>query len=353
MGLSNNFYGTTKAANANANNSYGPYGPSPALTKTTYSPKTYQIPKNNAFGLGTKPVTGLQTAKSTIGGPENLKPKGTGYSSRAAAIAAGVNGGNRSSTSGSGNTLKVSGSGLGPGETSAPQRVTSTGQVVPDAPTSIGGPENMPPGNGGGGNGGGGIGSGGPTEPVPSPQQAEAEGMTQAEYDQLLADAENNLLEPDFIGFQGDRAAELRRLRNYRNQLYGNSEFGTTGSVQRQGELDGLARRRLAAQAAASGTLQGGAYAGTQRGTGTMQRADQDYAMQEMLRPYQEQVASDRLTQQGLNYDPTARTFGLSDFGNPDDLMGGWSSSTFAGQEAYARARQQALQQLLQQGITI
>ena len=352
MGFADNFVRRTNAANANANNSYGPYGPSPAMTKTTYSPKTYQIPKNNAFGLGTKQVTGLQTAKSTIGGPENLKPKGTGYSSRAAAIAAGVNGGNRSSTSGSGSNLSVSGSGI-PKAPKTPDHlnlipVSPTGELIAEPPTSIGGPENIPPGNGGGG-----IGSGGPTEPVPSPQQAEAEGMTQEEYDKLLADAENNLLEPDFIGFQGDRAAELRRLRNYRNQLYGNSEFGTTGSVQRQGELDGLARRRLAAQAAASGTLQGGAYAGTQRGTGTMQRADQDYAMQEMLRPYQEQVASDRLTQQGLNYDPTARTFGLSDFGNPDDLMGGWSSSTFAGQEAYARARQQALQQLLQQGITI
>ena len=345
MGFADNFVRRTKAANANANNSYGPYGPSPSMTKTTYSPKTYQIPKNNAFGLGTKQVTGLQTNNPTsVGGPENLKPKGTGYSSRAAAIAAGVNGGNRSSTSGSGDTLKVSGSGLGPGETSAPPRVTQTGTLTPEPEPTVtpdpGGTDTP-------------IGSGGDTEPVPSPEQAEAEGMTQAEYDQLLADAENNLLEPDFIGFQGDRAAELRRLRNYRNQLYGNSEFGTTGSVQRQGELDGLARRRLAAQAAASGTLQGGAYAGTQRGTGTMQRADQDYAIQEMLRPYQEQVASDRLTQQGLNYDPTARTFGLSDFGNPDDLMGGWSSSTFAGQEAYARARQQALQQLLQQGITI
>jgi len=353
MGFADNFVRRTNAANANANNSYGPYGPSPAMTKTTYSPKTYQIPKNNAFGLGTKQVTGLQTSKPASNGSDerfNNVNKGTGYSSRAAAIAAGVNGGNRSSTSGSGDTLKVSGSGLGPGETSAPPRVTQTGTLVPEPEPAV---TPDPGGKGGGGKGGGGIGSGGPTEPVPSPQQAEAEGMTQEEYDQLLADAENNLLEPDFIGFQGDRAAELRRLRNYRNQLYGNSEFGTTGSVQRQGELDGLARRRLAAQAAASGTLQGGAYAGTQRGTGTMQRADQDYAMQEMLRPYQEQVASDRLTQQGLNYDPTARTFGLSDFGNPDDLMGGWSSSTFAGQEAYARARQQALQQLLQQGITI
>jgi hypothetical protein len=37
----------------------------------------------------------------------------------------------------------------------------------------------------------------------------------------------------------------------------------------------------------------------------------------------------------------------------PDNMMGGWAESTFAGREAAAAARRQALQQLLSQGITI
>lgn len=158
----------------------------------------------------------------------------------------------------------------------------------------------------------------------------------------------NALLDPEFIGFQGDRAAELRRLQNLRNQLFGDTDTGLTGSVQRQQTLDANARRRLAAQRAASGMLQGGAYAGTERGLGTMQRAEQDFAMQEMLRPFREQVAADRLREFGLEYDPTSRVFNLADL----DLAG-FTTGTYAGREAAARARQQAIQQLAQQGIQI
>ena len=113
------------------------------------------------------------------------------------------------------------------------------------------------------------------------------------------------------------------------------------------------ARRRLAAQRAGAGMLQGGAYAGTERGLGTMQEANQAYGIEEMLRPYQEQVASDRLQEFGLGYDPTGRGFNMLDFGTPNDIMGGWSTGTFAGRQAAAAARNAAIQQLLQQGMTV
>ena len=195
-----------------------------------------------------------------------------------------------------------------------------------------------------------------PAETAPSPAEAEASGMTQEEYDKMLSSAIDNLLNPQFIGFQGDRAAELRRLQNYRNQLFGyTTDTGEKkiGSLEQQQNLDKQARRRLAAQRASAGMLQGGSYAGTERGLGTQQEAQQAYALQEMLRPYQEQVASDRLQEFGLGYDPTQRGFSLLDFGNAENIMGGWATGTYAGRQAAANARNQAIQQLLSQGISL
>jgi hypothetical protein len=202
-----------------------------------------------------------------------------------------------------------------------------------------GGGTSAAPTLGGGGAGGGPAGGGG----------GGSGRNAKAELDALI----NDLLNPDFINFQGDRDAELRRLRNLRNQLFGDEEFGSTGMVQRQEGLDAASRRRLAAQRAMGGMLQGGAYAGLERGVGTLQRADQDFGMQEMIRPFREQTAADRLRQFGIDYTPEGREFVESDFGSPDDMMGGWASSTFRGQEAAARARQNAIQQLAQRGIRI
>ena len=202
----------------------------------------------------------------------------------------------------------------------------------------------------GGGTQGGGTQSGGSTATDSSePGVPSTEGGTSAVDAAAALDAAiNQLLDPEFIGFQGDRAAELRRLQNLRNQLFGDAEFGQTGSVQRQQDLDANARRRLAAQRAASGMLQGGAYAGTERGLGTMQRASQDFAMQEMLRPFREATASDRLREFGLEFDPTSRVFDQMDL----DLQG-FATQTQAGREAAARARAAAIQQLAQRGIQI
>lgn len=171
----------------------------------------------------------------------------------------------------------------------------------------------------------------------------------QALYDSLI----NNLLEGTFIGFQGDQASELRRLQNLRNQLYGDPEYGTTGSLQRQRDLDARARRRLAAQRAVAGMLQGGAYAGPQRGLGTIQQEQQEYDIQEMLRPYREQTQADRLREFGLGYTPDSRAFDLLDFGNAEDIMSGWATGTFAGRQAAAEAKRAALEQLAQRGLSL
>ena len=292
---------------------------------------------------------------STSGANSTLTVSGagkTGYSSRAAAIAAGVDGGNRSSTSGSYGGIKVSGANqvtsIGGPENSP------TGELSMGPDPTIGGPEND-------------LDLSGPDEDTttsdpgttattPTPEEAEAEGMSQAEYDELLQAAINDILNPQFLDFQGSRAEELRRLQNYRNQLYGQTtEDGREmiGSVGRQETVDLQDRRRLAAQRAASGMLQGGAYAGTERGVGTIQEGRQAYDLQEMQRPFREQIQTDRLNEFGLGYDPTNRGFNQLDFGMPDNMMGGWAESTFAGREAAAAARRQALQQLLSQGITI
>lgn len=210
-------------------------------------------------------------------------------------------------------------------------------------------------------NAGGAGGAGGAT---PSQTSGTSEGTAEAaaptvDPQALLSAAIARLLEGDFIGFQGERASELRRLQNLRNQLFGTTltdpvtgqKITTTGTFQRQQGLDEQARRRLAAGRAVAGMLQGGAYAGLERGLGTIQRAEQDYGLREMLRPYEEQVQAPRLTEFGLTYDPTSREFDLANFG--DDALGKWSTSTFGGREAAARARAAAIQQLAQQGIQI
>ena len=235
--------------------------------------------------------------------------------------------------------------------------VTSTGALrpQPEAAAQLPGAGSSEPGlpeTGTGGGGGTGGSTGGSTPaPAPAPAAApvaEEAGASPIDAAAALDAAINQLLDPEFIGFQGDRASELRRLQNLRNQLFGDAEFGQTGSVQRQQELDANSRRRLAAQRAMSGMLQGGAYAGTERGLGTMQRANQDFALQEMTRPFREATAADRLREFGLSFDPSSRVFDQMDM----DLTG-FTTQTQAGREAAARARLAAIQQLAQQGITI
>jgi hypothetical protein len=187
-----------------------------------------------------------------------------------------------------------------------------------------------------------------------------------------LLDSEiQRLLEADFIGFQGDRANELRRLQNLRNQLFGDAETGLTGSVQRQQGLDEVSRRRLASQRAMSGMLQGGAYSGLQRGVGTIQRADQDFGIQEMKRPFMEQTQSDRLREFGLDFDSNGRQFnqieysglapkmrlnpetGQYEYDDTDSTGRYFSTDNFFGREASLRARNAAIERLAQRGTQI
>lgn len=231
---------------------------------------------------------------------------------------------------------------------------------IPDLTGSAGGGQQGGTQQGGGAAGGeassGGTGGGGSQAPGSEPGVPATSSAGNVDPQAALDAAIDALLRGDYIGFQGDRAAELRRLQNLRNQLFGDAEFGSTGSVQRQQTLDANARRRLAAQRAMSGMLQGGSYAGTERGLGTIQRAEQDYAMNEMLRPFREQTAADRLREFGLEFDPTSRVFDIMDFGDGQgggDFLSGWSTRTQAGREAAFRARQAALAQLAQRGIQI
>ncbi len=315
----------------------------------------------SAFGIG----NGSTGASKYIAKPApKPAPAKTGYSSRASAIVdGGVNPGNRSSTSGSYGGIKVSGANQvtsigGPENTLA---TSPTGDIVP-GPTTIGGPENVVPDltdpDPGPGDGSSTV--------VPEPAAAAEAGISEVDYLAQLEAAINGLLEGTYIDFQGSAADELRRLENYRNQLYGN-DAGMIGSVQRQQTTDLNDRRRLAAQRAVSGMLQGGAYAGAQRGLGTQQQASQAYGIQEMQRPFMEQVQGDRLREFGLDYNSDGKQFDYLDwFSNMIPTMSldengqmvlddanSWATTTNKGRSAQADARNAALQQLLQRGVTL
>ena len=341
---------------AGSDNRFQIFAPSPAL-KTGSSSRAAAIAAAAAKAGNRSSTSGSNSTLSVSG--SNLNPgrtTSTGYSSRAAALAAGVDGGNRSSTSGSGKTLKVSGSQLGPGK-------TSTGDLVPEPEIDPVIPDltdpNLDP------NPGPGDGDGSSTA-VPDPAAAEEAGISKADYLAQLEAAINGLLEGTYIDFQGSAADELRRLENYRNQLYGN-DAGMIGSVQRQQTTDLNDRRRLAAQRAVSGMLQGGAYAGAQRGLGTQQQASQAYGIQEMQRPFLEQVQSDRLREFGLDYNSDGKQLGYTDWFDdmiPNmsldengklvlDKKESWATTSTKGRAAEAKARNAAIQQLLQRGVTL
>lgn len=342
---------------AGSDNRFQRFAPSPAL-RTGYSSRSAAIAA--AVNGGNRSSTSGSNSTLSVSG-SNLNPgrtTSTGYSSRPAALAAGVDGGNRSSTSGSGKTLKVSGSQLGPGK-------TSTGDLVPEPEIDPVIPDLTDPNPDPGPGDGDGDGDGSSTA-VPDPAAAAEAGISKADYLAQLEAAINGLLEGTYIDFQGSAADERRRLENYRNQLYGN-DAGMIGSVQRQQTTDLNDRRRLAAQRAASGMLQGGAYAGAQRGLGTQQQASQAYGIQEMQRPFLEQVQSDRLREFGLDYSSDGKQLGYTDWFDdmiPNmsldengklvlDKKESWATTTNKGRSAQANARNAAIQQLLQRGVTL
>lgn len=175
-----------------------------------------------------------------------------------------------------------------------------------------------------------------------------ATGETAAAVNPEDTELYKNTILGDFLKFQQARSDEMRRLRDMETEL-----FGQGGKTEQQNTADKRDRRRLAAQMAAAGTLQGGAYAGAERGLDTLRREAQTNALNELLRPFVEQTASDRLTQLGIDF--TGRGRGASDvaqqtYGGTFAMKPGefdWTKSTYAGQIAAQQARTQALQQLL------
>jgi len=217
----------------------------------------------------------------------------------------------------------------------------ATGKVVGSAPDSSG---NVPVSDeeqdfiddwlDGGSSSGSSESSSAAAEPDPTPLDAEDTEM----YQQLLDIAR--------IEFENERADRLRQLRNLETEL-----FGGGGTVE-QAEFDQeQARRRLAAQMASRGTLQGGAYAGGERGLGTLQQRSQDYQIQNLIRPFQQQTDTDMLYNLGIGFDPAEEGYGGIFSMMPSDEFD-WTT-TEAGRLASAQARQKAFEALLSGLVTL
>lgn len=329
---------------------------------TTTSPLSRPASANSALGLGERNASVVPPSLSSTRAPSpvpTLIPGALDMQGR-------MGGAGVSTTSTGGIRAAAGASATTPGGGSSEPGLPATGGR-PAAGGSTG------PGASAGGStapGGSDAASDAAEAPVETPAEDDSGGTSPINAAAALDSEIRKLLDPEYIGFQGDRASELRRLQNLRNQLFGDAQMGSTGSIARQEKMDADGRRRLAAQRAMSGMLQGGAYSGLTRGVGVMQRANQDFAMQEMRRPFREATASDRLREFGLEFDPTSRIFDQTDFKdvlpeyklNPDtgeleyvaeegeEFFG---ISTQAGREAAARAKLAAMQILAQRGSQI
>lgn len=218
------------------------------------------------------------------------------------------------------------------------------GKVIGSAPDTGSGPT-------GGGPTGGSSGSSGSTGSSGSSGSSAAAAEPEPEVEPTPLDAEETemyqqLLDIARIEFENERADRLRQLRNLETEL-----FGGGGTVE-QTEFDQeQARRRLAAQMAGRGTLQGGAYAGGERGLGTLQQRSQDYDIQNLIRPFQQQTDTDMLYNLGIGFDPAEEGFGGIFSMLPSEEFD-WTT-TEAGRLAAAQARQRAFEALLSGLVTL
>lgn len=336
---------------------------------TTTKPLSQPASANSALGLGGPAQSIVPPSLSSTRAPSpvpTLIPANLDAAGRAggAGITTTPTGGVRATGSGvNTNTLEgiLAASGpsvTAPGGGSSEPGLPATGGAGGGAASGGAASGGAAPGGAGGGTATGDAATGGATSDI----------NVAAELDSAI----RRLLDPEFIDFQGDRASELRRLQNLRNQLFGDAEMGQTGSIQRQEDLDLRDRRRLAAQRASAGMLQGGAFFGRERGLGVVQQADQRLGIEEMQRPFREQTASDRLREFGLEFDPNSRVFDQVDYSDilpemrlneetgeyeyvPKEGSTGryFGVETQAGRAATARARAAAIQQLAQRGIQI
>ena len=96
-------------------------------------------------------------------------------------------------------------------------------------------------------------------------------------------------------GFRAQTAQERERLSNLYTNIYG--ETGQLKGFDTQSEQD---RRRLAAEMAMRGTLQSGAYAGGERGLGTLQQKEQAAQRAGIEKGYNDQTSPQALFDMGL-----------------------------------------------------
>lgn len=156
-------------------------------------------------------------------------------------------------------------------------------------------------------------------------------------------------------GFRGESARERERLSNLYTNIYG--ETGALKSFDTQATQD---QRRLAAEMAARGTLRSGAYAGGERGLGTLQQKEQAMQRSGIERNYTDQTSPQALFDMGLARDKDGKvrelvqgeTISWTDPSSKEtkSMTYDWTQ-TSAGRQAKQAALQQWLQKQLA-GVT-
>jgi hypothetical protein len=116
-----------------------------------------------------------------------------------------------------------------------------------------------------------------------NPKNAEKDPVYQYMINQALGD------------FRQRGVNEQERLSNLYTNIYGDT--GQLKSFDTSATQD---QRRLAAEMAARGTLRSGAYAGGQRGLGTLQQKDQATQRSGIERTYTDQTSPQALYEMGL-----------------------------------------------------
>lgn len=152
-------------------------------------------------------------------------------------------------------------------------------------------------------------------------------------------------------GFRNRAVTEKERLANLFTDIYG--ETGQLKQFDTQSLLD---QRRLAAEMASRGTLRSGAYAGGERGLGTMQQKEQGMQRAGITRGYEKETSPQALFEMGLfrNPDGTVRELVQGETVTWEDpatkekktIKYDWTNTTYGRQ-----AKQMALQQWMQKQL--
>jgi hypothetical protein len=131
---------------------------------------------------------------------------------------------------------------------------------------------------------------------TPQEQREEAPAVNTMDPNQALNDPIYQYYMNEAMGgFRGDSVRERERLSNLYTDIYG--ETGALKSFDTQATQD---QRRLAAEMAARGTLRSGAYAGGERGLGTLQQKEQASQRAGIERSYTNETSPQALFDMGL-----------------------------------------------------